>query len=192
MQRALGDQYKLLSMLGRGGMGVVYLARQGGLERLVAVKVLSPSIATPESRERFRHEARMAAGLTHPNILPVYAFGEAGELPYIVMGYVRSETLADQLRHERRVPLGRARKILADLASALDYAHRHSVIHRDIKPENILLEDGSDRALLMDFGIARSRTAGAPITASGIAVGTPMYMSPEQATGDRDIDHRSD
>lgn len=192
VQRALGDQYKLLSVLGRGGMGVVYLARQAGLERLVAVKVLSPLIAASESRERFRREARMAAGLTHPAILPVYAFGEAGELPYIVMGYVRSETLADQLRHESRIPLARARRILSDLASALDYAHRHGVIHRDIKPENILLEDESDRALLMDFGIAKSHVADGTITASGVAIGTPKYMSPEQASGNHDIDGRSD
>ena len=134
----------------------------------------------------------MAAGLTHPAILPVYAFGAAGDLPYIVMGYVRGETLADRLRHQRRIPLDRARRILMDLASALDYAHRHGVVHRDIKPENILLEDGSERALLMDFGIARSHVADAAITVTGVAVGTPRYMSPEQATGDRDIDGRSD
>jgi predicted Ser/Thr protein kinase len=192
VQKALGDEYSLLSTLGRGGMGVVYLARQRGLERLVAVKVLSPTIATPEGRERFRREARMAAGLTHPAILPVYAFGEAEEIPFIVMGYVRSETLADQLRHERRLPLERARKILADLASALDYAHRHGVIHRDIKPENILLEDESDRALLMDFGIAKSHSTIGGMTATGVAVGTPKYMSPEQAVGDRKMDGRSD
>jgi hypothetical protein len=156
------------------------------------VKVLSASIAAPASRERFRREARLAAGLTHPGILPRYAFGEAGELPYIVMGYARGETLADRLRHERRIPLDRARRILADLASALDYAHRHGVIHRDIKPENIMLEDESDRALLMDFGIAKSHVASGAITATGVAIGTPRYMSPEQALGDRDIDGRSD
>jgi hypothetical protein len=172
-------------------MGVVYLARQHGLERLVAVKVLSPAIDASENRERFRREARMAAGLTHPGILPVYAFGEAGELPYIVMGYVRSETLADRLRHQRRLPVERARRILADLANALDYAHRHGVIHRDIKPENILLEDESERALLMDFGIAKSHLTGATLTATGVAVGTPGYMSPEARLGDP-IDGRSD
>ncbi len=191
VQDALGGEYKLLNVLGSGGMGVVYLARQHGLERLVAVKVLSPSIAATESRERFRREARMAAGLTHPGILPVYAFGEAGELPYIVMGYVRSETLADRLRHQRCLPVDPARRILADLASALDYAHRHGVIHRDIKPENILLEDESERALLMDFGIAKSNHAGGTLTATGVAVGTPGYMSPEQRLGEP-IDGRSD
>ena len=191
VQRALGDHYRILSVLGRGGMGMsICAASRAG--PLVAVKVLSPSIASPESRERFRREARMAAGLTHPAILPVYAFGEAGEVPYIVMGYVRSETLADQLRHESRVPVERARRILGDLAGALDYAHRHGVIHRDIKPENILLEDESDRALLMDFGIAKSQVADGTITASGVAVGTPKYMSPEQASGNNDIDGRSD
>jgi len=191
VQDALGAEYKLLNLLGSGGMGVVYLARQQGLERLVAVKVLSPSIAASESRERFRREARMAAGLTHPGILPVYAFGEAGELPYIVMGYVRSETLADRLRHQKCLPVERARCILADLANALDYAHRHGVIHRDIKPENILLEDESERALLMDFGIAKSNQSAGTLTATGVAVGTPGYMSPEQRLGDS-IDGRSD
>ncbi|MGQ0640562.1 MAG: serine/threonine-protein kinase [Gemmatimonadaceae bacterium] len=191
LQQALGEEYKLLSLLGSGGMGVVYLARQHGLERLVAVKVLSPSSTAPENRERFRREARMAAGLTHPGILPVYSFGEAGEVPYIVMGYVRSETLADRLRHDQRLPLERARQILVDLASALDYAHRHGVIHRDIKPENILLEDESERAILMDFGIAKSHVAADTITATGVAIGTPRYMSPEQALGDP-IDGRSD
>jgi predicted Ser/Thr protein kinase len=191
VQEALGAEYRLLNVLGSGGMGVVYLARQQGLERLVAVKVLSPSIAATESRERFRREARMAAGLTHPGILPVYAFGEAGELPYIVMGYVRSETLADRLQHQKCLPVERARRILADLANALDYAHRHGVIHRDIKPENILLEDESERALLMDFGIAKSNGAAGTLTATGVAVGTPGYMSPEQRLGDS-IDGRSD
>jgi predicted Ser/Thr protein kinase len=191
VQDALGAEYKLLNLLGSGGMGVVYLARQQGLERLVAVKVQSPSIDASQSRERFRREARMAAGLTHPGILPVYAFGEAGDLPYIVMGYVRSETLADRLRHQRRLPVEHARRILADLANALDYAHRHGVIHRDIKPENILLEDESERALLMDFGIAKSHQAEVTLTATGVAVGTPGYMSPEQRLGDP-IDGRSD
>jgi hypothetical protein len=192
VQAALDDQYRLLSTLGRGGMGVVYLARQSGLERLVAVKVLAQHAGSRESHERFRREARMAAALTHPAILPVYAFGEAGDVPYIVMGYVRSETLADLLRHEGRLPLDRARRILYDLADALDYAHRHGVVHRDIKPQNVLLEDESERALLMDFGIAKSASALGTITASGVAVGTPMYMSPEQAIGDRHIDGRSD
>jgi predicted Ser/Thr protein kinase len=191
VQRALGEQYRILSTLGRGGMGVVYLARQAGLERLVAVKVLAPDIGSRESHERFRREARMAAALNHPAILPVYAFGDAGDMPYIVMGYVRSETLADLLRHEMRLPVDRARRILCELAGALDYAHRHGVIHRDIKPENILLEDESERALLMDFGIAKSAHATGTITASGVAVGTPMYMSPEQVMG-AGVDARSD
>jgi predicted Ser/Thr protein kinase len=193
LERTLRDQFEVIRPIGRGGMGVVYLARERGLERLVAIKVLLPEVsATEESRERFRREARTAAGLTHPNILPLYAFGEVGELAYLVMGYVRGESLADRLKQDGKVPPDTARQILGELADALDYAHRHGVVHRDIKPENVLIDDESGRALLTDFGIAKARAASGPLTRTGAVVGTPHYMSPEQAAGDREIDGRSD
>jgi predicted Ser/Thr protein kinase len=193
LERTLRDQFEVIRPLGRGGMGVVYLARERGLERLVAIKVLLPDVsATEESRERFRREARTAAGLTHPNILPLYAFGEVGELAYLVMGYVRGESLADRLKQDSRVPPHTARQILAELADALDYAHRHGIVHRDIKPENVLIDDESGRALLTDFGIAKAHGASGTLTRTGAVVGTPHYMSPEQAAGDREIDGRSD
>jgi predicted Ser/Thr protein kinase len=193
LERTLRDQFEVIRPLGRGGMGVVYLARERGLERLVAIKVLLPEVsATEESRERFRREARTAARLTHPNILPLYAFGEVGELAYLVMGYVRGESLADRLKQDGKVQPDTARQVLAELADALDYAHRHGVVHRDIKPENVLIDDESGRALLTDFGIAKARTASGTLTRTGAIVGTPHYMSPEQAAGDREIDGRSD
>jgi predicted Ser/Thr protein kinase len=193
LERTLRDQFEVIRPLGRGGMGVVYLARERGLERLVAIKVLLPEVsATEESRERFRREARTAARLTHPNILPLYAFGEVGELAYLVMGYVRGESLADRLKQDGKIQPGTARQILAELADALDYAHRHGVVHRDIKPENVLIDDESGRALLTDFGIAKGRAVSGTLTRTGAVVGTPHYMSPEQAAGDREIDGRSD
>src|SRR5919199_793705 len=131
LENALGCQYDILRQLGRGGMGTVYLARERSLERLVAIKVLPPEVvATPESRERFRREARTAAKLAHPNILPLYTFGELGGLEYYVMGYVRGESLAERLRVDGTLPCDEVRRVLADLADALDYAHRHGVIHR--------------------------------------------------------------
>ncbi|MDB4898524.1 MAG: protein kinase, partial [Gemmatimonadetes bacterium] len=140
---------------------------------------------------RFRREARTAARLTHPNILPLLSFGEVGDLPYLVMGYVRGESLAERLNREGRLPSEVARRILAELADALDYAHRHGVIHRDIKPENVLMEDESGRAILADFGIAKARSGTEPLTQTGVVIGTPHYMSPEQSAGDA-IDGRSD
>jgi predicted Ser/Thr protein kinase len=193
LERTLRDQFEVIRPLGRGGMGVVYLARERGLERLVAIKVLLPEVsATEESRERFRREARTAAGLTHPNILPLYAFGEVGDLAYLVMGYVHGESLADRLNQDGKIQPDTARQILAELADALDYAHRHGVVHRDIKPENVLIDDESGRPLLTDFGIAKARATSGTLTRTGAVVGTPHYMSPEQAAGDREIDGRSD
>jgi predicted Ser/Thr protein kinase len=193
LERALGTQFELVRVLGRGGMGVVYLARERGLDRLVAIKVLSPEVAsTPQTRERFRREARTAASLTHPNIMPLYAFGDVNDLAYLVMGYVRGESLATRLNQEGRLTIETTRRIMVELADALDYAHRHGVVHRDIKPENVLLDDESGRALLTDFGIAKARTEGDSLTESGAVLGTPLYMSPEQATGEREIDGRAD
>jgi serine/threonine-protein kinase len=193
LEREVGAHFELVRLLGRGGMGAVYLARERGLERYVAIKVLSPDVAvTAQARERFRREARTAARLTHQNILPLHSFGEVGDLAYLVMDYVRGESLADRLDREGRLPSEVARRILSELADALDYAHRHGVIHRDIKPENVLMEDESGRAILADFGIAKALDPGASLTQTGVVIGTLQYMSPEQAAGDRAIDGRSD
>ena len=193
LQRALGVQYEIGRLLGRGGMGAVYLAREKALERAVAIKVLPPGLASDaESRERFRREARTAAKLTHPNIVPLYTFGDAEGVLFFVMGYVRGESLGNRMRREGRLAEAEVRRILADLADALDYAHRHGVIHRDIKPDNVLLDDESGRPMLTDFGVAKARASGATLTEAGALVGTPHYMSPEQASGSRDLDGRSD
>ncbi len=189
----LGHQYDIGRLLGRGGMGAVYLARDRVLERAVAIKVLPPEgFATMEARERFRREARTVASLTHPNIVPMHAFGEAAGLGYYVMGYVRGEYLADRMQREGQLDPDDARRMLAELADALDYAHRSGVVHRDIKPDNILLDDATGRPLLTDFGIAKAQAGGETLTQLGMVMGTPHYMSPEQASGEPGIDGRSD
>jgi serine/threonine protein kinase len=193
LEDALGQQYELIRPLGRGGMGEVYLARERSLERFVAIKVLRPDLAaSPDSRERFRREARIAAQLSHPGILRLHTFGEVGGVWYFVMGYVRGESLAQRLHLERRIPWPEAQRILIEIADALECAHRHGVIHRDIKPANILLDDETGHAILADFGISKASGLGDSLTATGVAVGTPDYMSPEQALGWPDIDERSD
>jgi len=193
LERALGGQYDIQRLLGRGGMGAVYLARERSLDRLVAIKILPPETAADaDSRERFRREARTAAKLTHPNIVPLYAFGDVDGMLYFVMGYVRGESLADRMRREGKLPADQARRIIKEVADALDHAHRQGVVHRDIKPDNILLDDESGRPMLTDFGVAKARASGATLTEVGAVVGTPYYMSPEQASGARDIDGRSD
>jgi len=193
LERAVGSQYEILRLLGRGGMGSVYLARERALERSVAIKVLPPEVAgDAESRERFLREARTAANLTHPDIVPLHSFGEAEGMPYFVMGYVRGESLAERLRRDGRVEAEEVRRILSEVAGALDYAHRQGVVHRDIKPDNILLEDETGRSMLADFGVAKGRAVGGTLTETGAVVGTPHYMSPEQAWGGRELDGRSD
>jgi eukaryotic-like serine/threonine-protein kinase len=186
----LSGQYQVVREIGRGGMGAVFLARDIALHRLVAIKVLRYEYASsPDHRERFRREARMTARLSHANIVPVYTFGEAGEFVYIVMRYVHGQSLAAS---RLPLPAGEVRRILRDLALALDSAHRDGVIHRDLKAENILLEGGSGRAMLTDFGVALLRSLD-PVRADASRVfGTPHYMSPEQAAGELDIDGRSD
>jgi predicted Ser/Thr protein kinase len=194
LERALGVQYEIGRLIGRGGMGVVYFAREKALDREVAIKVLPPEAAeaSPEGRERFRREARTAAQLNHTNIVPLYTFGETEGLTFFVMGYVRGESLGERLRREGRLPNDEAIRILRELADALDFAHRKGVVHRDVKPDNVLLEDGTGRPMLADFGIAKGHTAGQALTQTGMIVGTPAYMSPEQARGERTIDGRSD
>ncbi|MEO6525331.1 MAG: serine/threonine-protein kinase [Gemmatimonadaceae bacterium] len=193
LESALGHQYEIVRSLGHGGMGIVYLARERALERFVAIKVLRPELAdAQQGRERFRREARVAAQLSHPGILPLHTFGEVGGVWYFVMGYVRGATLAERLRVERRLPTADVQRILTELADALDCAHRSGVIHRDIKPANILLDADSGRAVLADFGIAKVQDGGDSLTATGMIVGTPSFMSPEQAVGAADVDARSD
>jgi serine/threonine protein kinase len=189
---ALADQYRLERELGSGGMATVWLAHDVKHERLVAVKVLRPELSAVLGGERFLQEIRVTAHLQHPHILPLFDSGSADGLLYYVMPYVEGESLRIRLDREKQLPIPEAVAIAKGVASALDYAHRHGVIHRDIKPENILLHDG--QALVADFGIALavSRAGGARVTETGLSLGTPHYMSPEQATADRDLTPRSD
>jgi hypothetical protein len=190
LEAALGSRYTVVRLLGRGGMGAVYLGRETALDREVAIKVLPPDRGDGQDVERFRREARTAARLMHPNIVPLHGWGDAPSMPYFVMGYVRGEPLSVRMR--RGLAPEAARKILADLADALDYAHRQGVVHRDIKPDNVLIDDESGRPMLADFGVAKATGAGQTLTTAGSVVGTPHYMSPEQAGGKGDVDGRSD
>ena len=189
---ALADRYRLERELGAGGMATVYLAEDLRHGRMVAVKVLRPELAAVIGAERFLAEIRTTAKLQHPHILPLFDSGSAEGSLFYVMPYVEGESLRDRLRREKQLPIPDAVRIAGEIASALDYAHRHGVIHRDIKPENILLHDGT--ALVADFGIAlAASTAGSErMTETGMSVGTPQYMSPEQAMGEREITARSD
>jgi serine/threonine-protein kinase len=174
-------------------MGAVYLARERSLERFVAIKVLRPDLAdAAEARERFRREARIAARLSHPGIMPLHTFGEVGGLWYFVMGYVRGVTLGERLRAEGRLPTTEVHRILSELADALECAHRNGIVHRDIKPSNIMLEEQSGRAILADFGVSKVEDGADALTDTGMIVGTPSFMSPEQALGAADVDERSD
>ena len=194
-ERALTAQYELDQEIGRGGMGIVYRARDRRLKRIVAIKVLPPELAfRGEIRQRFLREAETAAQLSHPNIVPIYSVDEKDGLVYFVMACVEGPTLAKRLHDEGRIPINDTRRILTEVADALSYAHSRGVVHRDIKPDNILLDKDDGRAMVTDFGIARAIQEGADsrLTATGVAIGTPAYMSPEQAAGDREIDGRSD
>ncbi len=188
---ALADRYRIERELGQGGMATVYLAEDLKHDRKVALKVLRPELAAVIGAERFLSEIKTTANLQHPHILPLFDSGEAGGFLFYVMPYVEGETVRDRLNREKQLPIADAVRITTEVASALDYAHRHGVIHRDIKPENILLHDGS--ALVADFGIALAvSTAGTRMTETGMSLGTPHYMSPEQAMGEREITARSD
>ncbi len=189
---ALADRYAIERALGAGGMATVYLASDLKHDRKVAIKVLKPELAAVLGAERFVQEIKTTAALSHPHILPLFDSGEAGGFLYYVMPYIDGETIRDRLNRENQLGVGEAVRITCEIADALDYAHRQGVIHRDIKPENLLLHDG--RAMVMDFGIALavSAAAGGRMTETGLSLGTPHYMSPEQATADRDITARSD
>ena len=190
---AVGDQYDVQGELGRGGMAIVYRALDVRLRRQVAVKVLPPEFAfRDEVRRRFLREAEMAARLSHPNIVPIYSVDERSGLVFFVMALVEGESLAAMLARTPRLAVNDAKRILRDVADALAFAHAHGVIHRDIKPDNILIERDGGRPLVTDFGIARAAEADGHLTVTGVAVGTPAYMSPEQSLGERELDGRSD
>jgi len=190
---ATGHQYELESEMGRGGMAVVYRARDLRLNRPVAIKVLPPELAHDSAiRVRFTREAQTSAQLSHAHIVPIYDVGERDGIAYLVMALVTGGNLAALLAREPRQPIDEVRRLLREVADALAYAHLRGVIHRDVKPDNILLDGDSGRAIVTDFGIARAMEAGTRLTVTGIAVGTPTYMSPEQAVGEREVDGRSD
>ena len=190
---AVAGLYEIEAEIGRGGMAVVYRALDTRLRRKVALKVLPPELAfRPEVRTRFLREAEMAARLSHPHIVPIYSVNEAQGLVYFAMGLVEGESLAARLAREPRPPLEFVRRILREVAEALHYAHEQGVVHRDVKPDNILLEGARGRSLVTDFGIARAAEGDQRLTVTGIAVGTPAYMSPEQAMGEREVDGRAD
>ena len=195
LERALGTAYAIERELGGGGMSRVFLAEQRSLGRKVVLKVLEPDLAAGISAERFAREAKLAAQLQHPHIVPVLAAGDADGLPYYVMPYVEGETLRSRLARSGRLPLRDAVAILRDVAKALSFAHARGIVHRDVKPENILLAGSS--AVVSDFGIAKAisvarTSADAGLTQLGSAIGTPAYMAPEQASGDPATDHRAD
>jgi serine/threonine-protein kinase len=188
---ALSDRYRIERELGAGGMATVYLAQDFKHDRKVAIKVLRPELAAVIGAERFLSEIKTTANLQHPHILALHDSGEADSFLFYVMPYVEGESLRDRLSREKQLPITDAVRIATEVAGALDYAHRHGIIHRDIKPENILLHDG--RALVADFGIAlAASSAGGRMTETGMSLGTPTYMSPEQAMGDRELTARSD
>jgi len=196
LTQALGTSYTVEGEIGRGGMGVVYNARDERLKRRVAIKVLPPELAFQEGiRTRFLREAETAARLSHPNIVPIHAVGEGPDgIVYFVMAYVDGEPLSARLKRRGRLPGEEVRRILSETADALSAAHAVGIIHRDVKPDNILLEGSRGRVVVTDFGIAKalSSATGGTLTATGVAIGTPHFMSPEQAAGDREIDGRSD
>ncbi len=192
LENALSDRYRLERELGQGGMATVYLAEDLKHGRKVAIKVLHPELSAVIGGDRFLAEIRVTANLQHAHILGLIDSGEADGLLYYVMPYVAGESLRNRLTRDKQLPVEEAVRLAREVASALDYAHRHGVVHRDIKPENILLQEGS--ALVADFGIALAvqQAGGNRMTQTGMSLGTPAYMSPEQAMGERDIGARSD
>ena len=187
LNTALEGRYEIERELGEGGMATVYLAKDLKHNRNVALKVLKPDLAAVVGAERFLAEIKTTANLTHPHILPLFDSGEADSFLFYVMPHIEGESLRERIDREKQLPVDEAVKIATDLAEALDYAHRHKIIHRDIKPANILIHEG--RPLIADFGIALAVGAagGGRLTETGLSVGTPHYMSPEQATGDQAV-----
>ena len=192
LKTALASRYAIERQIGQGGMAMVYLARDLRHNRRVALKVLRPELAAVIGAERFLHEIRVTASLQHPHILPLHDSGEIDTFLYYVMPFVEGESLRDRLRSERQLPIDDTVRIAGEVAAALSYAHGRGVIHRDVKPENILLASGA--AVVADFGIARAVTEAGEgrLTETGLSLGTPHYMSPEQATAERDLDARTD
>ena len=193
LTQALADRYRIERELGQGGMATVFLAQDLRHDRKVALKLLRPELAAILGGERFLKEIKTTANLQHPHILPLFDSGEVDGMVYYVMPFVEGESLRDRLIREKQLSIAEAVRIGREVADALDYAHRHGVVHRDIKPENVLLHDG--RALVADFGIAlavSSAGGGTRMTETGMSLGTPHYMSPEQAMGEREVTARSD
>ncbi|MGH7657808.1 MAG: serine/threonine-protein kinase, partial [Gemmatimonadales bacterium] len=193
LARALGPDFELLELLGRGGFAEVYEVRDNRLHRRLAVKVLRPDLAWTEGMlHRFEEEARSLARLSHPNILPIHFVGDTEGLVYYAMPFVEARSVGQLLRQQGPLDPETAVQLIRPILDALEHAHARGMIHRDIKPDNILVENGTGRPLLVDFGIARQMDGSPGTTGSGFVVGTPTYMSPEQALGQQNVDHRAD
>ncbi|HEY5545678.1 MAG TPA: serine/threonine-protein kinase, partial [Gemmatimonadaceae bacterium] len=192
LREVFAGKYEIERELGAGGMATVYLARDAKHDRRVAIKVLRPELAAALGPDRFPREIRIVAQLQHPHVLPLHDSGELAGFLYYVMPYVEGESLRRKLDREGQLPVHDAVRILREVTDALAYAHSQGVMHRDIKPDNVMLS--GRHAMVMDFGVAKAVSAagGETLTTVGVAVGTPQYMSPEQATGSENLDHRSD